>query len=514
MVSAFWQAVAPPAVGGALLALFIEAGLTPRPAPPWKRPSAAQAVHFGLWFLAFAAVLAIFRRPYFAAAIVLAFVLLLVLVSNAKQQSLREPFIYQDFEYFIDALKHPRLYLPFLGVARGGAAVVVSALAWYAGIAVEPSLGARMPVWDFVAGTAALAALGAVLVWAGARKRLPAVFEPDRDLRDLGLAASLWAYAVEESRIPDVPPAYDLSAPVRIPAGDPPQMIVVQSESFFDARRMYPGIRKEVLQEYDAIKGAAVLHGRLEVHAWGANTVRPEFAFLSGFAPGALGVHRFNPYRRFARRPLPTLAGHLRALGYRTVCVHPYPASFYSRDRVFPLLGFDEFIDVRAFGGAARAGPYVSDVAVAHEVGALLETAGDQPLFVFVITMENHGPLHLERVGPEDVERLYDAPPPEGFDDLTAYLRHLANADRMIRILRERLESLPYDGWLCWYGDHVPVMPKAYDAMRFVDGRTDYFVWGKRRDTRSGVARDLRIEELGLVLLECAGLVPASNGRK
>jgi phosphoglycerol transferase MdoB-like AlkP superfamily enzyme len=108
-------------------------------------------------------------------------------------------------------------------------------------------------------------------------------------------------------------------------------------------------------------------------------------------------------------------AGRLPASsrGYRTVCVHPYAASFYSRDKVYPQLGFDEFIDLRAFAGAPKSGPYVSDLAVAERVCSLLSARlTSRPLFVFVITMENHGPLHLEKVHPGDAERFYSTPPP------------------------------------------------------------------------------------------------------
>jgi phosphoglycerol transferase MdoB-like AlkP superfamily enzyme len=282
--------------------------------------------------------------------------------------------------------------------------------------------------------------------------------------------------------------------------------VVVQSESFFDARRLYPDVRLSLLEGFDAIRATAAHHGRLEVPAWGGNTARSEFAFLTGLGAGDIGVHRFNPHRRLARQGVPTLAGFLKSAGYRTVCVHPYPASFYSRHVVYPAFGFDRFVDLEHFRGAERCGPYVSDKAVADLACALLADAG-QPTLLFVITMENHGPLHLERVAPGDVERLYAAPPPAGYDDLTVYLRHLANADRMMHALREHLTRLPQDAWLCWYGDHVPILPRVYEATGWADGRTDYFIWGKGQAAQGAAARDLRVEDLGVLLLERAGLL-------
>ena len=292
-------------------------------------------------------------------------------------------------------------------------------------------------------------------------------------------------------------------------AAGPATLVVVQSESFFDPRRLFSGIRRDVLSEFDSLRSGAICHGQLQVAAWGANTVRTEFAFLSGLAAEALGVHRFNPYRRLARQGVATLATFLRHHGYRTICVHPYAGSFYARHEVFPQLGFDEFIDIRAFTGAVREGPYVSDLAVAEKVAALLQTAAGQPLFVFVITMENHGPLHLERVAPGDEERFYSAVPSAGCEELTIYLRHLANADRMAGRLRAALEELPDPAYLCWFGDHVPIMPGVYRALGVPDGRTDYLIWCNGGFPGAPVPRELRVEQLGGLILQRMGLLAA-----
>jgi phosphoglycerol transferase MdoB-like AlkP superfamily enzyme len=190
--------------------------------------------------------------------------------------------------------------------------------------------------------------------------------------------------------------------------------------------------------------------------------------------------------------------------------VHPYPASFYARDTVYPLLGFDDFIDVRQFDGVAKTGPYVGDAALADAVCALLQADAAQPLFVFVITMENHGPLHLESVQPGDVARLYHTPPPAGCEELTIYLRHLVNADAMARRLRTHLMTLPGDGVLCWYGDHVPILPKVYAALGTPDGQTDYFIWSKNaRGQRAASA--MPIDQLATQVITAMGFPGAAE---
>lgn len=479
---------------GLVLSLFIEGLMLPR--LDMKRPWSAWCLHAGLWLLPFSVLVLILGRPWFSAAAVSAFLLMLVLVNNAKVRALREPFVFQDYEYYTDAIRHPRLYIPFLGWWKflGATAGFVSAVAiglWWETVPATPL------EWNGqLAAVASTAAFAGLLLLVQKSSTLPVSFDPERDVRAYGFLALLWLYGWAGRALPTAKSPFTVqvaresiqargvqgTSPDR-KAIDPravvvlPHLIAVQSESFFDARRLFSGVRKDVLAEFDRLRDDALMHGKLNVPAWGANTVRTEFAFLSGIEAGELGVHRFNPYRAIAAGwDLPSLATLLKALGYRTVCIHPYPASFYLRDRVYPKLGFDEFLDIRAFEGAGRSGPYIADAAVADKVTSILDAASG-PVFIFVITMENHGPLHLEHVATGDVQDLYTSPPPEGCEDLTIYLRHLRNADRMVAQLRSTLERSSRPAGLCWFGDHVPIMPTVYQTFGSPEGQVEYVFW-------------------------------------
>ncbi len=446
------------------------------PVPDGSRPLGAWGLHVGLWGLAYGLMVLLLGRPWFAACAVSAFLLMLVLVNNAKFASLREAFVFQDYEYFTDAIRHPRLYIPFLGWGKflGAAAGFVIAIA--VGFWGEAVPAQRFSLSGQLGGLLLVAGAGFLLVVLSARQVLPVTFEPNQDIRRLGLLASLWRYAEEEfSAIGAVSPFTAIE--METSAKDLPHLVAVQSESFFDPRTLFSGVRADVLAEFDRLKADSSACGRLKVPAWGANTVRTEFAFLSGVDERALGVNRFNPYRAVARgHEWPTLATFLKRLGYRTICIHPYPASFYRRDKALPRMGFDEFLDIQSFEGATRSGPYISDHAVAEKIASILAEA-KQPVFVFAITMENHGPLHLERVESSDIRSLYTTPPPSGCDDLTVYLRHLKHADEMIGVLRKTLEECARPAQLCWYGDHVPIMPSVYDRFGEPDGDVEYVLW-------------------------------------
>ena len=462
-----------------------------RPRVAWHRPLAAWLLQTGSIFALYAIFFLVFQRPWFAAVSALALYLFVLVVNRVKLSALREPFIFQDLEYFTDLLRHPRLYLPFFGFINALVGVIGAGLLIGAGLWLEDSMALQeAPKFWCVA----LAYFG--MAWfvsrAGMRgaRCLLLSFDAGVDVARLGLLASMWLYAREERILPKLPARFEhltlLSAKL------PQHLIAVQSESFFDARRAWPGISPEVYRWLDQARSEATRWGLVGVPAWGANTVRSEFAVLSGLNEHALGVHRFNPYRSL--RVVQTLARVLRESGYRTVCVHPYAAAFYRRELVFPGFGFDEFVDVRAFADSDRAGPYVGDVAVAERVVALINSTA-QPLFVFVITMENHGPLHLERMKETERSALFTEPAERVSSDLSVYLRHIHNAGLMWQRLRECLLSLSCEASLCWYGDHVPILTREFARANFEDPRTDYFCWSNK-PRQNVLHEDLLLSEL------------------
>lgn len=484
---------------GLALSVGIEAMMTPRPAV--RRPWGAWALHTALWMLAFDVFVLLLGRPWFSMAIVSAIMLTFIMVNNAKEKALREPFVFQDYEYFTDAIKHPRLYIPFLGWPKFIGAVAGFALAMAIGLLGEAVPADRFSVHGQGGAMLCLLAVGVLLLRAGRRQALPVTMDPTHDLSSLGFWAGFFRYGEEERKFPQVTSPFTTLAPETQTEGDAlPHLIAIQSESFFDPRPLYAGIKKDVLRNFDQLKRDALVRGSMKVPAWGANTVRTEFAFLSGIASEKLGVHRFNPYRAIAAGwKVSSVAQYLKRQGYRTVCIHPYPKSFYRRDRVYPTLGFDEFIDVEQFTEDDRFGPYTSDDAVAAKVESIVKAA-TSPVFVFVITMENHGPLHLESISQTDIDDLYDQAPPAGCEDLTVYLRHIRNADRMVARLRSFLERQKTPARLCWYGDHVPIMPNVYEQFGTPDGTVEYIIWSNREE-QEGRVRDTRVDEIAKLLV-------------
>lgn len=484
---------------GLLLAFVFEQWLRPTP-PRWPLPAAALAVHTGTWLLWQTAISALVGRPWLALVLALIAPMTLVVVSNAKYRALREPFTVHDFEYFVDMVRHPRLYLPFLRFTRQTALTSMLMFCVLVGaFMLESWVFGRFPPLEVGVGYGLVALLGLLLLVLGLHSPQVMTWDALVDLRAHGIVTCLWCYA-RALRDPGTPqsPLAHWQWPAR--GGTKPHLVMVQSESFFDCRRLDAAIRPEILREFDRTCLEARAYGRLRVPAWGANTIRTEFGMLFGLSAEAQGVHRFQPYQRLAWRGLPQLVSILRDAGYRTICVHPYELSFYNRARLFPALGFETLIDGSHFKPADRVGPYIGDAAVTRCVENLLAEAGDRPCFIFVITMENHGPLHLERPDAEALTTFYHGPPPPKHHDLSVYLGHLRHADEMLGRLRTVLLNGARPGCLVWYGDHVPIMPKVYAHRAHDDPRTDYLLWSSRL-APAGLAAERGIDELPSMIL-------------
>lgn len=477
---------------------------------PSNRPLKLWLLQTALVTFIFTSALLISYRPFLASITSLAISAIFLVVNQAKYKALDEPLVFSDIYLYLQVFTHPRLFLPFLNLPLTLFAIIIGLGLLLIAIALEPTL--QIPRASFSLIAIPLLLFLAIFIFRQAIQIHPS-FEPNRDVKTFGLLNSLMIYFIQASQknnlnnfntIIQTATSYTQSSSVVTAQAD---IVIIQSESFFDPRCLSTSIKPTVLKQFDLISSQSQQTGRLTVPAWGANTLRSEYAFLSGLTNQQLNYYRFNPYQFLQATSSPSIASYLKHLGYRCICIHPNHSLFFKRNKVFPLLGFEEFIDLSQFDLKQKAGPYISDQAVADKIKAVLEEKKDtRPLFIFAITMENHGPLHLENYLATDLTELYQAEPPQQHHDLTIYLKHLKNADQMLLNLTNYFTARVSPTWLCWYGDHVPSMPQVYKELNFQDGRSDYLIWNNQTQAQIAIHKELPIEQLGIELLNLAGL--------
>jgi hypothetical protein len=458
-------------------------------------------------------------RPIFTGVLLVSLGAGFALVDRTKRQVLREPVVFSEMSELPHVFTHPQLYLPFAGpalVIGGAAAAIALCLAL---LSLEPGLWRPDPLLILFCTSAVVAgawfmsrepALGAA---ATALRELGATGEPYSDAASLGPFAMVLTYGViaRAERAARRARHAVFPAPALRKArttGDVP-LVLVQCESFFDARRISPLIPGNLLPGYDACCADGGTFGRLEVGGWGANTMRAEFAVLTGIPHRELGYDRFNPYHAFARAPIASLAWRLRSQGYYTVCLHPFDRGFFRRDLTLPALGFEAFLGIESLGGSRRP-PYYSDPELAQHVLRVLDAKGPN-VFIFAITMGNHGPWR-ESGPPIDHELRQNFDPtgvPHG-RELLRYLDGLRRSDEMLQILMSGLQQRDEPAVLGFYGDHLPSLPQAFEHFGFDEWGSDYVVW--HRAARQSRQADLPACRLPRLLIDTLRATAESPG--
>ncbi|WP_406041849.1 LTA synthase family protein [Succinimonas sp.] len=572
-----------------------------------QRGSAGKSRHvilqLSLYSFLTAFIFLVLGKIWFSCAVAALLILVLVVINNAKYRSLREPLVFSDYDYFTDSFRFPRLYFPFLGIP-GNLGLIMAAIIAITGWSLEEFSGNH---WSL---SGDLPVIAVILLFSGAGlwfcgRNLPErlALHPATDLINHGFIPMLYGYMLLYLKNPPgVSPFGEPGAGSGLPAGRPeeepeeskqqketkqkeskpqkesnqnapennkcrekggylwsdplekPDLIAIQSESFFDLRVLcsggesqvmaasgkipgqpqigspgLPGIRSDILGVFDGISREACYSGLLEVPAFGANTIRTEFSFLTGIPPEEMAGHQFSPYQISSRFwETASLTSFLKKRGYRTVCIHPFYAGFYHRDIIFRKWGFDEFQDIRSFAGISpdpdNSGPYIADRDLLDRVLSRyqdLKKESPDPVFIFVITMENHGPLNLERITPEKVASYFDvqAEAQAGQDhscraltELAIYLRHLENEDALLERLTGFLNNEEQRAVLTFYGDHVPILTETYKVCGDPAGLVPYFVWQNRslRESLKSSGKDnpagmCRVSDLGLRTLSAMG---------
>jgi phosphoglycerol transferase MdoB-like AlkP superfamily enzyme len=273
-----------------------------------------------------------------------------------------------------------------------------------------------------------------------------------------------------------------------------PPVVLVQAESFFDARRLHAQIPADLLPAFESCRRSSVQWGLLDVRGRGGNTMRTEFDVLTGLTVDSVGLDWRNPYHAFAKAQVDSLAWRLKERGYRTLCIHPFDRRFFDRHRVMPNLGFDEFWGEEAFDRSVRERGYIADREVARLLEELLRDG--EGLFVFAITVANHGPWTAPAGGIPGVGPYVRH---HGGEQLLGFLHGLRQTDEMLAGIRTSMARHAASGLLAFFGDHLPSLAAPFARLGFNDTRTDYLLW--RNGEGQSPQRDCAAHELQSAIL-------------
>lgn len=243
----------------------------------------------------------------------------------------------------------------------------------------------------------------------------------------------------------------------------PISLVLFVSESFYDLMHVKYEADEEVLPNFRRLQSSFPSF-RMISPSFGGNTSNVEFELLTGMSMAFL-PYGAVPYDHCIKTEIPSLAGILKNSGYRTVAVHPYHAWFWNRKNVFSLMGFEEFIALDQFNGAKHRGWFVSDEALVDRMIEKIDGLGENPYFLYALSMQNHGEYDPRRYAPDEVEVRADIPEKMRLK-LQTFVTGLRDADRELSRLLEYMESRPEPIVTLFCGDHLPSFGPDYALYR------------------------------------------------
>ena len=244
-----------------------------------------------------------------------------------------------------------------------------------------------------------------------------------------------------------------------------PNIIYLQLESFFDVNTIIGG-------EYSADPTPTFNRlcrnfpsGLLYVPTIGGGTANTEFEVLTGMNLDFFGAGEY-PYNTILQQEaVESVATNLREQGYIATAMHNNSGTFYSRNAVYPNLGFDRFVSLE-YMRDVKYTPlgWAKDAGLTDEILRALESTEGRDM-VMCITVESHG-KYAETYEPKagDIEVLAL---PEGiaFQPFQNFINAIPATDEFLKDLVHAIARFDEPTVVVAYGDHLPALELAADQL-------------------------------------------------
>ena len=257
-----------------------------------------------------------------------------------------------------------------------------------------------------------------------------------------------------------------------------PNIIMLQLESFFD-----PTYMKDLEFSSDPVPNFRKLKeqfssGFLSVPSIGAGTANTEFETISGMNLEYFGPGEY-PYKTILRKTTAeSIPYDLKQIGYTTHAIHNNKGTFYTRQKVFKMLGFDTFTSIE-YMNIEETTPlgWAKDKYLTQSIVDALNATENQD-YIYTISVQGHGDY------PDTPVENHSTITLSGLDDsarLTSFeyfVNEIHEMDQFIGELINALSMIPEDTVLVMYGDHLPTLDITDEELSNGDiFQTEYVIW-------------------------------------
>lgn len=297
---------------------------------------------------------------------------------------------------------------------------------------------------------------------------------------------------------------------------DLPNVIVIMNESWADLSVVGELKTNQPVTPFLDNLHTNTIRGYALASIYGANTANSEFEFLFGHSMAFL-PEGCVPYQQYVRENVTALPWVMRELGYTSISTHPYYADGWSRNRIYDELGFTESTFIEDYPQQDFLRKYITDQEMFEFVlDKLKNREGDAPLFLFGITMQNHGGYTYEGPNYSQTIWLDRDTYEEEYKKAPQYLTCLKETDNAVQYLLKELRYYEEDTIVLMFGDHHPSLGNGFyedlygkefetldeEVLRYT---VPFFIWANF-DIPEAEVECTSINYLSRYLLEAAGI--------
>lgn len=239
----------------------------------------------------------------------------------------------------------------------------------------------------------------------------------------------------------------------------PDNVIVIMNESFADLSVLGDVQTSEPMFPYIKSMAEDTMQGWVYTSQHGGGTANSEWEFLTGnttaFLPKGVVAYQF-----YVEEGDASLVEQMKKNGYKTIAWHPYKKDNYRRPRIYDIYGFDEYYGIEDIK-VSKLRSFASDES--NYQGIIQMFQNKQPgekLFVFNITMQNHGGYADEAY--QNTVSLTDCP--GEFPEVEQYLSLMQESDRAFYNLIQYFSGVGENTLILMFGDHQPGLESEFYA--------------------------------------------------
>ena len=300
-----------------------------------------------------------------------------------------------------------------------------------------------------------------------------------------------------------------------------PNIIAIQNEAWWDSSLIPNATFSKDPMSHTREIMAEGKGGVLVSPVFAGGTCMPEFEFLTGFTTRYLPVAVY-PYIQSITSPTPSLASVCLKNGYETVAYHPYRKNFYGRNKAYPLIGFEKFIGMDELEEPQYRGWYISDMQLTNDIIKLYEEKKQERIFVFGISMQNHGDYAKQRYDTYDIEVNSDVISENDLQGLRDFTQGVYDTDVAFKKLVDYFRNVSEPTIIVMYGDHLPLLGtegSTYQDGGFVEKKasfnysefeqlykTPYVVWANYDISSYEFPEEISAGNLGVKIAQMAKL--------